>query len=84
MNTNPTNNNVVDILKTESALKGVFSAAEIELLADMMGFQRHKQNDKIVSDGEPAISLMFIISGEARVLSNDYQRAILGVGEMFG
>ena len=84
MNTNPTNNNVVDILKTESALKGIFSAAEIEFLADMMDFHRYKQNDTIVSDGEPAISLMFIISGEVRVLSNDHQRAILGVGEMFG
>ncbi len=37
-----------------------------------------------MSDGEPAISLMFIISGEVRVLSKDHQLAILRVGEMFG
>jgi methylglyoxal synthase len=78
------NDHVVTTLKTQSVLKDNFSVDEIALLAKTMELQNCQENAHIVSEGEPAISLMFILSGEVRVLSKDHQLAILPAGEMFG
>ncbi len=76
---------IIDTLRTKSVLKEAFSTAEIEsFVRDSTEFQRFGAGDRIITEGEPATSLMFIISGRVRVFSHDYQLAILQEGEMFG
>ncbi|MCP3898500.1 MAG: methylglyoxal synthase [Desulfobacteraceae bacterium] len=75
---------IVDTLLTKSVLKKKFSITEIELFANNINFQKYKKDDQIITEGEPATSLMFIISGKVRVCSQDHQLAILHDGQMFG
>ncbi len=76
--------NIVDTLVTRSILNETFSPAEIEFFAKNSDFQRYTKDTQIMTEGEPAVSLMFIMSGKVRVFSQDHQLAILQEGDMFG
>ena len=84
MEDNANYKNAVDILSTISILKESFSVTEIELFVKLTNFQRYKAKVKIICQSEPAISIICLITGEARVISNDYQLAILREGDIFG
>lgn len=76
--------NIVDTLMTMSVLKEAFSTAEIECFAENTDFRRYEKDTQIMTEGEPAVSLMFIMSGKVRIFSQDHQLAILQEGDMFG
>jgi len=76
--------NIVDTLMTKSILKKTFSLREIEIFVKNIYFRKYKEKTQIIAEGEPAVFLMFIMSGKVRVSSQDCQLAILQEGEMFG
>lgn len=61
-----------------------FSDSEIITLAQYAQVQQYEENAKIMSEGEPAASLMFILSGEVRVICKDHQLAIVREGGLLG
>ncbi len=81
---NTENENIVDILINKSILKETFSRKEIKLFVKNINFHTYEIGSRIMTEGEPAVSLMFIMSGKIRVFSHDTQLAILTEGEMFG
>lgn len=76
--------NIVDTLMTRSVLKETFSLAEVEFFVTKTDFRRYTRYTHIMTEGEPAVSLLFIMSGKVRVFSQDHQLAILQEGDMFG
>ncbi|MEO1095304.1 MAG: methylglyoxal synthase [Cyanobacteria bacterium J06638_28] len=75
---------IADVLKQKTILSQSFSDAEIEIFARYSKPQMHEENTKLMYEGEPATSLMFLISGEARVICKDHQLAIVSKGGLLG
>ncbi|PDH28357.1 MAG: methylglyoxal synthase [Puniceicoccaceae bacterium MED-G30] len=84
MNHHPDYENTVDVLTKASPLKQAFTHTEIETFAKMAECKEYDEGASIMTEGEPAASLMLVLKGEVRVLSKDHQLAKLGVGEIFG
>lgn len=75
---------ILDILKTKSILSQRFSEEEIEVFAQYAQPQTFEESMIIMREGEPAVSLMFLISGEARVICKEHQLAIIREGGLLG
>ena len=76
--------NIIDTLMKKSVLREAFSMEEIKFFSKYMDFRSYKKEANIMTKGDPAVSLMFIMSGKVRVVSQDIQLAILQKGDMFG
>ncbi len=82
--TDASNTELVAMLATASALSEHFAKAEIRTLSQHVELERFRKNHTIVSQGEPAGSIIFIVSGAVRVVANEYQLERLETGDMFG
>ncbi len=76
--------NIVDTLVTRSICKKHSLWQKLSSSQKNTDFRRYTKDTQIMTEGEPAVSLMFIMSGKVRVFSQDHQLAILHEGEMFG
>ena len=75
---------IIDILKEKSPLAGQLTDYEILELAHIMPLRSYHENTVIVKEGEPATSMMFIISGEVNIHHNKHLIAKLTPGDIFG
>ncbi|MFT5085661.1 MAG: methylglyoxal synthase [Candidatus Latescibacterota bacterium] len=75
---------LIDILKEKSPLAGQLTDYEILELIHVMPLRSYHENTTIVKEGEPATSLMFIISGEVNIHHNKHLIAKLTQGDIFG
>jgi methylglyoxal synthase len=76
--------NLIDILKEKSPLAGQLADYEILELIQLMPLHSYRENETILSKGEPASSLMFLISGSVNIHLNDHLIAKLTQGAVFG
>ncbi len=76
--------NLIDVFKKKSPLAGQLADYEILELIHLMPQNSYHENETILSKGEPASSLMFIISGSVNIHLNDHLIAKLTQGEVFG
>ena len=76
--------NLIDVFKKKSPLAGQLADYEILELIQLMPQHSYHENETILSKGEPASSLMFIISGSVNIHLNDHLIAKLTQGEVFG
>tara|TARA_Y100000385_G_C12783181_1_gene504382 strand:+ start:85 stop:297 length:213 start_codon:yes stop_codon:yes gene_type:complete len=63
---------IINILKEKSPLAGQLADYEIIELAYIMPLRSYDENTVIVKEGEPATSMMFIISGEVNIHHNKH------------
>ena len=75
---------IIDILKEKSPLAGQLTDYEILELVHIMPLRSYHENTVIVKEGEPATSMMFIISGEVNIHHNKHLIAKLTPGDIFG
>ena len=66
-------NSLVKTLQNEGNLKYSFSGKEIETLCNWMTIETFKQAQTLISKGDPADSLAFILSGLAQSLDDNRQ-----------
>tara|TARA_B110000438_G_scaffold226440_1_gene220646 strand:+ start:625 stop:1530 length:906 start_codon:yes stop_codon:yes gene_type:complete len=75
---------LIDILKEKSPLAGQLADYEILELIQLMPLHSYRENETILAKGEPASSLMFLISGSVNIHLNDHLIAKLTQGAVFG
>lgn len=75
---------LIDILKEKSPLAGQLTDYEILELIHVMPLRNYDENTIILKEGEPATSLMFLISGEVNIHHNKHLIAKLTQGDIFG
>ena len=75
---------LIDILKEKSPLAGQLTDYEMLEIIRLMPLHAYRENVTILTKGEPANSLMFLISGEVNVHLNEHQVAKLTQGDIFG
>ena len=69
-------NALTKILQNEGNLKYSFTGNEIEALCHWMTIETSKQAETLINKGDPADSLLFIVSGLAQSLDDDRQVAL--------
>ena len=62
---------LIHILKEKSPLAGQLADYEILELIQLMPLHSYRENETILAKGEPASSLMFLISGSVNIHLND-------------
>jgi methylglyoxal synthase len=75
---------LIDILKEKSPLAGQLTDYEMLEIIRLMPLHASRENATILTKGEPANSLMFLISGEVNVHLNEHRVAKLTQGDVFG
>ena len=75
---------LVKILQSESNLKYSFSGNEIESLCHWMTIETSKQAETLINKGDPADSLLFILSGLVKTLCDDRQVGLHAKGDFAG
>ena len=75
---------LIDILKEKSPLAGQLKDYEMLEIIRLMPLHAYRENATILTKGEPANSLMFLISGEVNVHLNEHRVAKLTQGDIFG
>ena len=75
---------LIDILKEKSPLAGQLTDYEMLEIIRLMPLYAYRENATILTKGEPANSLMFLISGEVNVHLNELRVAKLTQGDVFG
>ena len=75
---------LVKTLQSESNLKYSFSGNEIESLCHWMTIETSKQAETVINKGDPADSLLFILSGLAQSLDDDRQVGLHAKGDFAG
>lgn len=75
---------LIDVLKEKSPLAGQLADYEILELIRLMTLHSYDVNETILAKGEPASSLMFLISGSVNIHLNDHLIAKLTQGAIFG
>ena len=75
---------LIDILKEKSPLAGQLTDYEMLEIIRLMPLHAYRENATILTKGEPANSLMFLISGEVNVHLNELRVAKLTQGDVFG
>jgi methylglyoxal synthase len=75
---------LIDILKEKSPLAGQLTDCEMLEIIRLMPLHAYRENATILTKGEPANSLMFLISGEVNVHLNELRVAKLTQGDVFG
>ena len=75
---------LIDILKEKSPLAGQLTDYEMLEIIRLMPLHAYRENATILTKGEPANSLMFLISGEVNVHLNEHRVAKLTQGDVFG
>ena len=75
---------LIDILKEKSPLAGQLTDYEMLEIIRLMPLHAYRENATILTKGEPANSLMFLISGEVNVHLNQHRVAKLTQGDVFG
>ena len=75
---------LIDILKEKSPLAGQLKDYEMLEIIRLMPLHAYRENATILTKGEPANSLMFLISGEVNVHLNEHRVAKLTQGDVFG
>ncbi len=76
--------NVSEILIGFSELKNYFAEDEIKSFSTFCSCQEIGVNAPVMSEGEPADCLMYVISGRARVISEGIQIGSIEVGDFVG
>ena len=85
INSKPVNSpNIAEILIGFSELKNYFSEQEIKSFSTYFSCQEIEANAPVMSEGEPADCLMYVISGRARVISAGIQIGAIEVGDFIG
>ena len=77
-------NNLVETLQNEGNLKYSFSGNEIETLCQWMTIETFKQAETLMIKGNPADSLVFILSGLVQSLDDDRQVGLHAKGDFAG
>ena len=77
-------NSLVKTLQNEGNLKYSFSGNEIETLYQWMTIETFKQAETLMRKGNPADSLVFILSGLAQSLDDDRQVGLHAKGDFAG
>tara|TARA_B100001063_G_C16689914_1_gene516484 strand:- start:81 stop:371 length:291 start_codon:yes stop_codon:yes gene_type:complete len=77
-------NALTKILQNEGNLKYSFTGNEIEALCHWMTIETSKQAETLINKGDPADSLLFIVSGLAQSLDDDRQVAPHNKGDFAG
>ena len=75
---------LIDILKEKSPLAGQLTDYEMLEIIRLMPLHAYRENVTILTKGEPANSLMFLISGGVNVHLNEHRVAKLTQGDIFG
>jgi len=75
---------LIDILKEKSPLTGQLTDYEMLEIIRLMPLHAYRENATILTKGEPANSLMFLISGEVNVHLNEHRVAKLTQGDVIG
>ena len=63
--------NLIKSLQDEGGLKHPFTGDEIDALCQWMTIETFKQTQTLISKGDPADNLVFILSGLAQSLDDD-------------
>tara|TARA_B100001113_G_scaffold333266_1_gene310961 strand:+ start:282 stop:572 length:291 start_codon:yes stop_codon:yes gene_type:complete len=77
-------NSLVKTLQSEGNLKYSFTGNEIEALCHWMTIETPKQAEILINKGDPADSLLFILSGLAQSLDDDRQVGLHAKGDFAG
>ena len=77
-------NSLVKTLQSEGNLKYFFTGNEIEALCHWMTIETPKQAEILINKGDPADSLLFILSGLAQSLDDDRQVGLHAKGDFAG
>ena len=77
-------NSLVKTLQSEGNLKYYFTGNEIEALRHWMTIETPKQAEILINKGDPADSLLFILSGLAQSLDDDRQVGLHTKGDFAG
>ncbi len=75
---------LVKTLHSEGNLKYSFSGNKIEALCHWMTIETPKQAETLIKKGDPADSLLFILSGLAQSLDDNRQVALHNKGDFAG
>ena len=75
---------LTQFLSTKSRLAKHFSRDEITELSEQLIFENYEEGSILMKEGEPACSLMLLISGEIRLTHVDTELSILQPGDFFG
>ena len=77
-------NSLVKTLQSEGNLKYSFTGNEIEALCHWMTIETPKQAEILINKGDPADSLLFILSGLTQSLDDDRQVGLHAKGDFSG
>ena len=66
---------IAKVLIDHSELKEYFTSEEIKSFSDYFSCQEVEASSPVMSEGEPADCLMYLLSGKARVLEKAYKLA---------
>ena len=75
---------LIKTLKSCDLISKGLSKSELELLATYFQVCEYKPNECLMKEGEPATSLMILVSGEARAILSDLQLDIIHPKTIFG
>ncbi len=81
---NKKNTDLIDNLSANSPLAGQLANHEILQLITVSTMRQYDKNSVIFREGEPAVSLMFLISGRVNIHLDNHLIASLAKGEVFG
>lgn len=79
--------NTIDLSKfiiSNSALGEAFTQDEIASLSEHLRLEEYPQDTSLMKEGEPACSLLIVISGEVRLCHEDIELDLLRGGDFFG
>ena len=77
-------NVLIDTLQNEGNLKHSFSAEDIELIAQHMSIKTFDKDTILMSKGEPADYMAFLVNGRVQILEDERQIALLTKGDFLG
>ena len=75
---------IAEVLIAHSELKEYFTSDEIKSFSDYFSCQEVEASSPVMSEGEPADCLMYLLSGKARVLAEGVQIGMIEAGDFFG
>ena len=75
---------LTQFLSTTSKLAEHFSPSEIAGLSEQLSFESYEAGTVLMKEGEPACSLLLLISGEIRLTHDQIELRLLQPGEFFG
>jgi methylglyoxal synthase len=75
---------LTQFLSTTSKLTEHFSPSEIAGLSEQLSFESYEAGTVLMKEGEPACSLLLLISGDIRLTHDQIELRLLQPGEFFG